>query len=241
MGIGSYDCSVGRPGCKAPPPEPRAGYYFYSKVNTSRARLDVVFTFMPGRDPLLQQWPVVGRPGVIWNTLLVSGVALNAKYCYVLLEPHSALAVNRINGRLRLDLYLAQCRFTENQLQFDEPKRVGRKQATFIWPTLNLHGEVAVITEVLDLPSQEDDQIEVERSAEDRPNVCARFYRTGTWPVTPVNTICVRLVEDGANGLQVRSDGGYVDAQSKNNPLIVGREYRNGGDGPAWLNHGEEP
>ena len=86
----------------------RLGYYFYSKVNTPRARLDVVFTFMPGRDPLLQRWLVVGRPGVTWNTLVVAGVALDSKHCYVLLEPDPDLAVHRINGRLRLDLYLAQ-------------------------------------------------------------------------------------------------------------------------------------
>jgi len=240
-GIGSYDCSTNRPGCKAGLSHAPSGYYLYSKFNTDRARLDVVFTFVPGRNPSLQRWSVIGRPGMAWNTLVISGVALDAKHCYVLLEPNPTLAVNRTGGRLRLDLYLAPCRFLENQLQFDDPRPVGKKQASFIWPTLHLHGEFAVITETLDLPSQEDDQIELEKPASSQPNVCARFYRTDSWPVTPVNTICGRLIKDGANALKVSPDGGYVHVRSNSNSLIVGREYRNNGDGPAWLNHGERP
>jgi len=240
-GIGSYDCSASRPGCAADSSSPRVGYYLYSKINTDRARRDVAFTFTPGRRPSLKRWPVVGRPGMNWNTLLISGLALDAKHCYVLLEPRPELAVNRINGRLRLDLYLAQCRFAENQIEFDEPRPVGRKQGSFIWPTLDLHGEFAVITESLDFPSQVDDQIELERTVIGQPNVCARFYRTGTWPVAPVNTICVRLIQNGPNGLKVSPNGRYVDIPSKSDPLIVGREYRNNGAGPAWLNHGEQP
>ncbi len=239
-GIGSYDCPANRPGCTADASGPRVGYYLYSKVNTNRARLDIVFTITPGREPLVRRWPVIARSGISSNTLLVSGVALDAKHCYVLLEPHPALAVNRINGHLRLDLYLAQCRFMANQLEFDQPRIVGKKQASFVVPRLSLHGEFAVITETTDLASQEDDQIEFERAEIDRPNVCARIYRAGPWPVAPVNTICVRLIQDGANGLTVSPGGGYIDIRSKGNPLIVGREYRNDGTGPAWLNHGEQ-
>jgi hypothetical protein len=240
-GIGSYDCAASRPGCTADASGPRVGYYVYSKMNTNRARLDIVYTIMPGREPLVRRWPVVAGPGISPNSLLVSGVALDAKHCYVLLEPRSALAVNRINGHLRLDLYLAQCRFTANQLEFDQPRIVGQKQASFVVPGLSLHGEFVVISEATDLASQEEDQIEFERAATDRPNVCARFYRAGPWPVAPVNNICVRLVQDGADGLTVSPDGGYVDIRSKGNPLVVGREYRNDGTGPAWLNHGELP
>jgi hypothetical protein len=156
-GIGSYDCSASRPGCTADASGARVGYYLYSKVNTNRARLDIAFTITPGREPLMQRWPVVARSGISSKTLLVSGVALDAKHCYVLLEPNSALAVNRVNGRLRLDLYLAQCRFTANQLEFDQPLIVGKKQASFVIPKLNLHGEFAVITETTDLASQVDD------------------------------------------------------------------------------------
>ena len=240
-GIGSYDCPASRPGCTADASGPRVGYYVYSKVNANRARLDLVHTMTPGREPLVRRWPVVAGPGISSNTLLVSGVALDAKHCYVLLEPNSALAVNRINGHLRLDLYLAQCRFTANRLEFNQPSIVGKKQASFVVPGLSLHGEFVVIAETTDLASQVDDQIEFERAAIDRPNVCARFYRAGPWPVAPVNNICVRLIQDGAEGLMVSPDGGYVDIRSKGNPLIVGREYRNDGTGPAWLNHGEQP
>jgi hypothetical protein len=240
-GIGSYDCFANRPGCTADASGPGVGYYLYSKVNTDRARLDIVHTITPGREPLVRRWPVVARSGVSSNALLVSGVALDAKHCYVLLEPNFALAVNRINGRLRLDLYLAQCRFTANQLEFDQPQIVGKKQASFTVPRLSIHGEFVVITETTDLASQVDDQIELEKEAAHRPNVCARFYRVGPWPAASVNTICVRLIQDGANGLTVSPDGGYVDVRSSVNPLIVGREYHNNGSDPAWLNHGEQP
>src|SRR5437870_4138743 len=49
------------------------------------------------------------------------------------------------------------------------------------------------------------------------------------------DNICVRLIQDGANGLTVSPDGGYVNVRSKGNPLIVGREYHNDGTGPARL------
>jgi hypothetical protein len=104
-----------------------------------------------------------------------------------LLEPHPGLAVNRINGRLRHDLYLAQCRFTADQLQFDEPRIVGQKQGSFTVPRLSLHGEFIVITETTDFPSLVDDQVEFEKAAVSRPNVCARFYRVGPWPVASAN------------------------------------------------------
>jgi hypothetical protein len=52
--------------------------------------------------------------------------------------------------------------------------------------------------------------------------------------------ICGRLVQNGANGLSVSPDGGFVDIRSKTNPVIVGREYHNDGTGPDWLNHGEQ-
>ena len=241
-GFGSYDCPASRPGCTADASGPRVGYYLYAKVNTERARLDLAYTVTPGREPLLQRWPVVAQPGISSNTLSISGVALDSKHCYVLLEPNPSLAVNRVNGQLRLDLYLARCRFTANQLQFDQPWTVGRKQASFIFPKLALHGEFAVITETADLASQEDDQVELEKAASSRRNVCARFYRIATWPVAPVNAICARLTQDGAEeGMTVSPGGGYVVFRSKGNPIIVGREYRNDGTGPAWLNHGEQP
>jgi hypothetical protein len=239
-GIGSYDCSANRPGCTADASGPRVGYYLYSQQNTKVRH--IAYTITPGREPLVRRWPVVARSGISSNTLWISGVALDANHCYVLFEPHPGLPVNRVNRRLRLDLYLAQCRFTADRLEFDQPRIVGQKQASFTVPRVSIHGEFVVITETTDFASQQDDQVEFERAAISRPNACTRFYRTSHWPVAPVNTICVHLIHDGAEErMPVSPNGGYVAFRSKGNSLIVGREYRNDGTGPAWLNHGEQP
>jgi hypothetical protein len=96
-----------------------------------------------------------------------------------------------------------------------------------------------VITETTDLASQVGDQIKFEEDAADRPNVCARFYRTDAWPLTSVNTLCVRLIQDGASGLTVSPEAASSTFEARTIPLIVGREFRNDGTGPAWLNHGD--
>jgi hypothetical protein len=238
-GMGSYDCSTGRPGCSSSQSGPAVGYYLYSIINEGQKRLHVVFTIAPHRDPLVQRWPVVARSGA-GSSLVVSGVALDAKRCYVLLEPSPGRAENRVNGRLKLDLYVAGCSFSAKELQYDQPQRVGQKQASFTVPSLSLHGDFAVITESTDLASQGHDQIEFEKAAVARANVCARFLRTSSSPLALVNTICVRLWPNGAIELKVSPDGGYVDIRSETNPVIVGREYRNDGTGPDWLNHGEQ-
>ncbi|MBR0856760.1 hypothetical protein [Bradyrhizobium liaoningense] len=85
-----------------------------------------------------------------------------------------------------------------------------------------------------------DDQIEFEGEAMDRPNVCAKFFRTGTWPLKQGNAICIRQGNnDEGSGLEVSPEGGFVTVRSKTNPLIVGREFRNDGSAPAWLNSGD--
>ena len=89
--------------------------------------------------------------------------------------------------------------------------------------------------------SQEEDQSQYEQAAVDSPNVCSRFLHATSWPLVPVNTICARLVQDGADGISLSPEGGFVSIRSKSNPLIVGREYRNDGTGPVWLNHGGQP
>ena len=97
-GMGSYDCSTGRPGCSSSQSGPAVGYYLYSIVNEGQKRLHVVFTIAPHRDPLVQRWPVVARSGA-GSSLVVSEVALDAKRCYVLLEPSPGGAENGVNGR----------------------------------------------------------------------------------------------------------------------------------------------
>ncbi|WP_426422610.1 hypothetical protein [Bradyrhizobium genosp. A] len=237
--MGSYVCSTSRPGCKSSETGASVGYYLYTKVNTDRARLDLVFTIRPLHEPLVQRWPVVGGPAIP-SSLRVSALALDARHCYVLLEPDPSLPESRINGRLKLDLYLSRCTFAAGRLTFDQAEIVGQKQASFIVPVLSLHGDFAVVTETADFASQQDDQADVERAAASRPNVCARFLRVGSWPLEPANTICVRLAQDGADGLSVSPDGNFLNIRSRTNPLIVGREYRNGEAGPSWLNNGEQ-
>jgi hypothetical protein len=121
------------------------GYYLYNSVNEAQKRLHVVFTIAPHREPLVQRWSLVARSGA--GSLVVSGVALDAKRCYVLLEPSLDRAENRVNGRLKLDLYVAKCSFSAKELQYDQPQRVGQKQASFTVPSLSLHDHFAVITE----------------------------------------------------------------------------------------------
>jgi hypothetical protein len=239
-GMGSYDCSTNRPGCTSDSSGPAVGYYLSTKINTDRARLDVLFTLTPRHEPLVRRWPVVSGSAAS-RGLTITTVALDAKRCYVLLEPNSSLAENRVKGRLKLDLFIAPCSFSGNQLQYDKPQLVGRKQASFTVPTLSLNGDFAVISETTDFASQEDDQTEFEQAAVDQPNVCARFLRATSWPLVPVNTICARLAPVGPHGISVSPEGGFVDIRSDDSPLIVGREYRNDGTGPIWLNHGEQP
>lgn len=235
---GVYDCSTGRPGCSAGGSEPRVGYYLFGTPNGEPKRR-FLYTITPKQEPLVRRWPIVGRAPASGKLEITSAV-LDEKRCYVLLEPIPWDPANKIGKRLKLDVYVAQCRFAANQLEYDEPRVVAQKQASFMFPSLSLNGDYLVVKDFRDFASQRDDQLEFEGDAIDRPNVCARLFRAGTWPLTHENTICIRQGRgDEGNGLEVSPQGGFVHIRSQANPLIVGREFRNDGSAPAWLNNGD--
>lgn len=233
---GSYDCSTGRPGCTADKRE--AGYYLYVAMNDA-ARNHVLFTITPRHEPIVTRWPIVSRSRSTANLEIV-GAVLDAKNCYVLLEPVRWDPANKVGGRLKLDVYVAQCAFAGRRLEYDEPVVVARKQASFMFPKVSLNGDFLVIEDFRDFASQLDDQIEFEGEAMDRPNICVKFFRNGTWPLKQTNAICIRQGKnDEGGGLEVSPEGGFVTVRSKTNPLVVGREFRNDGSAPAWLNNGD--
>ncbi len=234
---GSYDCSTGRPGCSAKS-ESQVGYYLFGESNGEPKRR-FVYTIAPKQEPLVRRWPIVSRAPES-GRLEITGAVLDAKRCYILLEPAPWDPANKVNGRLKLDVYLAQCRFAVNQLEYDEPLVVAQKQASFMFPQLSLNGDFLVVKDFRDFASQRDDQAEFEREAIDHPNLCARFFRADSWPLKLENAICIRQGRgDEGDGLQISPQGGFVDIRSKTNPLIIGREFRNDGSAPAWLNNGD--
>jgi hypothetical protein len=256
-GVGSYRCPAPRPGCAANNSAKNVVYYADTRRITVDAVEHVVFTVVrpgdedtwpkkrtaPERGTLIQQWPVVSRIETAARDLQVVGVALDERRCFVLLQPDPELQSNRVGGRwggrLRVDLYLANCEFANGRLEFGEPLRVGRKQASFNYPRLMLKGEFIVITETNDRSSQPKDQLEPERQEADKERICALFFRgNSTQTVQHQNTLCARL-GPSYNELKVSHDASFIAVRSEERPLIVGRDYRNDGTGPSWLNNGD--
>jgi hypothetical protein len=238
--IGSFQCSAPRPDC----PPAAAGkqettYYIYSKYNTANKRVDAVFTIRPQRRPVVSRWPVTARAGAAWDKLEIMGVALDETRCFVLLHPNDWHGANRIDGRLRLDLLIARCRFTAGRLEFDTPRVVGRKQGSYVWPKLRVHGELVVIEETLDMNAQPEDQQQFEPEASSAGVSCVHILRSNrdnSW--TTINVICARRDGDWSKQLIVSPDGNFVAVQGKSGSFIVGRDYRNDGTGPSWITHG---
>jgi hypothetical protein len=202
----------------------------------------MLFTITPRQSSLQQRWPIVAKDRAASKVLEIQGVALDDKRCFVLLQPNPELAANRIDGRLRLDLLIANCNFAKDRLEFDTPRVVGRKQGSFTAPRLSLHGEFLVITEELAVDGWPVDQQELERHAADRASTCVHLLLSESGRgARRLNSICARLGKGAADKLNVSPDGNYVAIESTSAPLIVARDYRNEGTGPDWLTNGGPP
>jgi len=237
--IGSYDCPAARPGCAAAGNTPRVGYWFYTSMAVDGLHPQFVFTATPGGNPVLQRWPIVGKSAIASQGLSVLGVALDANRCFVLLQPSPGLASNRINGRLRLDLYLASCSFSQDRLVFDQPRWVARRQASFTQEAIELHGEYIALTESIDFGSQPEDQAPFEKEVSAGAKICVRLFRMSADAApTPMNTICANSTAVKGNHLALSPNASYLLVDGKTSPLVIQTSYQKDDKGPAWLTNG---
>jgi hypothetical protein len=156
--------------------------------------------------------------------------------------PKPWLDSNRVNGRLRLDFYLADCAFSQGRLEFGAPRMVGRRQASFMMPQLTLHGEHIAIIETMDMSEQPEDHAAFEEEVRAEAGPCVHIFRAnGTSPVTAVNRICSHTSGGDMRRMYISPNANYVAITGRKEFVIVGREYRNDGTGPAWLKTGVQP
>jgi hypothetical protein len=240
---GSYRCPAPRPGCRAGAVEQNVVYYVFTQYNDQAKAypVDALFTVTPGRSPWSQRWPVLPKPGLKIDALHILDVVVDETRCLVLLEPKSWLAGNQVNGRLRLDVYIANCAFRGSALEFDEPRIVGRRQASFMVPHISLHGEYVTIVEEMNMNEQPEDQAEFEKDWQSRLGPCAHIYRSEATSIKAVNTICVSAQGTDIRRFQISPNAKYVGMEGNKDSVIVGREYRNDGTGPKWISNGDRP
>jgi hypothetical protein len=237
--LGSYRCPAPRPGCRAGSPEQNVVYFAYTVYSgTAKVHVDL-FTIAPDKEPLAQRWPIVPKAGVNLDALQILGVVLDERRCLVLLQPEAELDVNRINGRLRLDVYVAECAFRGGALEVDEPRIVGRRQASFMMVSISLHGEYVAIVEEMNMNEQPEDQAKIEEGLKARIGPCAYIYHSES--IKAVNTICVGAQDNDIKSIKISPNAKYIAMEGNKDSTIVGREYRNNGTGPKWINNGDRP
>jgi hypothetical protein len=200
--LGSYQCPGMRPGCVGAAAR-NSVYYIYSQYWGGDKRTSSLFTVTPFSTPPQKRWPISAINSINNDRFVISSVALDERRCYILLEPNPQFASSRVNGRLRLDYYIADCNFGNRQLLFGEPHVVGHKSASFIVPNVTLNGEFTVITEKFDMSAQVPDQEDAERKSAADPILCAHFYL----PKSPAvdrssSSLCVHIFPD-ASGASV--------------------------------------
>jgi len=245
---GSYRCPAPRPGCSVGGKGRNVVYYVFSQYSDAQyvddaepGRASTLFTITPDKTPLMQRWPVVPRPGVDMNALDILDVVVDERRCLVLLEPKSWLKSNRVNGRLRLDVYVANCGFRGSTLEFDEPRIVGRRRASFMVPHVSLHGEHIAIVEKMNMNEQPEDQAEFEKDWHLRLGPCAYIYRSEAMSMRAINTICVSKQDSDVRRFKISPNAKYVGMEGNKDSVIVGREYRNDGTGPKGISNGDRP
>ena len=226
--FGSYRCPGARPGCAGATAQ-NVVYYIYSQYNTNHARLHALFTITPGATAM-QRWPIVGAGGKRWDDLVIEDVVVDERRCYVLLVPNETVPRNYADGRLRLDLYFATCGFRDGHLEFDAPRPVGRREASFMSPHLSLNGDFLVVTETIDMNRQPEDQQAFEKGLP--TGECVHIYSAdGASTLSPVNSLC------GAE-LRVSPSARYVSSLDEDGIVVVGRDYHDDGNGSHWLRNG---
>jgi hypothetical protein len=251
--VGSYPCPGPRPGCAAGGAAKSTHYYTSSKFVASKVpradgfldTQDVLYTVVSGDSPAQpQRWPIVrATASKLPYQLAVVDVAIDAKRCLVLLEPNRWLASSRDAGRLRQDLLIADCTVKGGRLEYSEPQSIGFKQGSFIFPKLSIHGDIVAVTDTYSQTSQQDDQIELERQQDARAQICVKMYLgSSAEKFQRINSLCAlvsQIDHSIADSLIVSPGAKFIAFGARGNPLIVGRDFRNDGRGPAWLTNGD--
>ena len=240
---GSYRCPAPRPGCSAGNDERNVVYYAFTQYNDDavRSRLNALFTVTPGKSPWAQRWPLAPKPGLNVDALEILDVVFDEARCLVLLQPKSWLPRNQVNGRLRLDFHVANCAFRGNALEFDEPRVIGRRRASFMVPHISLHGAHIAIVEKMNMDEQPEDQVEFEKDWHSQLGPCAYIYRSEEASIKAINTICISAQGNDIRKFRISPSAKYVGMEGNKDSVIVGREYRNNGIGPKWISNGDRP
>lgn len=253
--LGSYQCPAPapRPGCADRGATKNVVYYTLSFFATSPApgpdgRLvghQALYTVVPGKRPLIQRWPIVNASasGLPYE-LAILDVALDAQRCLVLLEPDRRHASSRLEGRLRQDVLIADCAIKDGQLAFYEPRLIGHKQGSFIFPRLALRGDTVVVSDFYDQSSQEDDQIELERAENEKAKLCVQLFRGARAAyLQRTNALCAPVSRLGGGWdvqhVIVSPTAKFVALSGRDGALVVGRDYRSDGREPGWLTNGD--
>lgn len=255
QGLASYQCpaSAPRPGCANGGTAKTTVYYTtYFFATSQEAGPDgylpgyrALYFIVPGISPQIQHLPIVSASATkLSYELAVLDVALDAKRCLVLLEPVRSQSSSRIEGRLRLDLLIADCEVKDGRLGYSEPIPIGNKQGSFIFPRLSLRGESVVVTDFYDRSSQEEDQTEFERAEVERARICVHLFagiRAASLKRT--NSLCARVSRLGggfdAEHLIVSPNAKFIAFSGRDDAVVVGRDYRSNGGRPEWITNGE--
>jgi hypothetical protein len=213
QGLGSYQCPAPapRPGCTDGSATKNTVYYTISSFATSQEagpdRLlpgyQALYIVVPGSPPRIQHLPIVSSKATkLPYELKVIDVALDAKRCLVLLEPGRSQALSRVEGRLRLDLLIADCEVKDGRLKYSEPSLIGNKQGSFIFPRLVLRGDSVVVTDFYDQSSQEEDQIDFERAENQRARICVQLFSgISASSLKRTNSLCAKSADLAEGGM----------------------------------------
>jgi len=253
--LDSYRCPAPalRPGCATGGAAKNAVYYTFSFFATSRVPgpdgllegHQALYTVVPGKRPLIQRWPIVNASvSRLPYELAVLDVALDAQRCLVLLEADRRQVSSRVEGRLRQDVLIADCEIKAGQLAYSEPRLIGRKQGSFIFPRLGLRGDTVVVSDFYDQSSQEEDQIEFERAENEKARICVQLFRgASAASLQRTNAFCAPVSRLGGGWdtehLIVSPNAKFIALLGRDDALIVGRDYRSDGREPDWLTNEE--
>lgn len=255
--VGLFQCPAPWPGCVADSPAKSvvlytSSYYATSKVTGPDDRYPVqpaLYTVVPGLNPQIRRWPIIkAYASKHPYELFFVDVAIDAQRCIVMLEQNREHPSSRIEGRLNLDLFVADCQAKDGKLAYGEPRKIAHQQGSFMRATLGIYGESIVIADVYANGSQEEDQIKLEEADNAKARVCARFF-TGNSAATlrRTNSLCglashTSLQPDSHTYAPAVSPGGkfvVFRGYKDQTPLIVGRDFRQDGRGPEWLTNEE--
>ena len=240
INIGDFRCARARPNCNSDQAGSDIVYYTYSRQNRGDRRLDLLFTVSPGGNVSAHRWPIAAKAGLKIGPLPIAGVALDGDRCFILFKSSETDSAHGTAGRGTTDLYLSRCRFHDDVLEYDEPKKAGAKSGSFDVRSMEIKGDHLVISETSDLPATPQDRAKMGAGVANSSRACIHFFELSAGGgFAPTNSVCAQLGSKAARRLLVSPSGRSIAVDSDTRPMIVGRDYRNGGNGPDWLGQGE--